>query len=140
MASKDAASDQLFEVFANNFDLDADYLGGLADSLAVELRRQENGSNPLPPSIHMRLKVGKLSWLIKEMRRLREGAGLTQEQVAGRLGVSVDFIHRRENGRNKFRPRDVGQLLDLYGVKDSALRAKLLAAAEKNRKNKPRSR
>lgn len=140
MTSKDAAVEQLLHVLTSNFDLDSEYLGGLADSLTAELRRQERSTSPLPPGIHMRLRVGELSWLVKEMRRLREVAKLSQEEAAKQLGVSVDFIHRRENGRNKFRPRDVAQLLDLYKAKNPALRAKLLAAAERNRKNKPRSR
>jgi transcriptional regulator with XRE-family HTH domain len=51
-----------------------------------------------------------------ELRRHREAAGLTIEQVAERLEFSASKISRLENGQTGFRPRDVRDMLELYGV------------------------
>lgn len=68
-----------------------------------------------------RLRVGA------ELRRLREAAGLSGEQVARELGWSQPKVSRVEMGRTSFTIRDVTQLLALYGVADD-VRAELLAA------------
>jgi transcriptional regulator with XRE-family HTH domain len=51
-----------------------------------------------------------------ELRRLREGAELTIEQVAQRLEVSDSKISRIENGQVSATPRDVRDMATLYGV------------------------
>jgi transcriptional regulator with XRE-family HTH domain len=52
-----------------------------------------------------------------ELRRLREGAGLTGEQVIARLGwASASKLSRLENGRSRPDLGDVLDLLDLYAV------------------------
>jgi transcriptional regulator with XRE-family HTH domain len=52
-----------------------------------------------------------------ELRRLREQAGLTGEQVIARLGwASASKLSRLENGRSRPDLGDVLDLLDLYGV------------------------
>ena len=51
-----------------------------------------------------------------ELRQLREGAGLTIEQVAARLEVSDSKISRIENGQVRATPRDVRDMATLYGV------------------------
>jgi transcriptional regulator with XRE-family HTH domain len=56
--------------------------------------------------------------LIHELRRLREVAGLTCEQVAGQLECSASKISRIETGRVSASPRDVRDLLGIYGVPD----------------------
>ena len=43
------------------------------------------------------------------MRRIREGFGLTQQQFAALLGVSVDSVQNWEQGRRK--PRGAAQIL-----------------------------
>src|SRR6266568_7538795 len=68
-----------------------------------------------------RLRVGA------ELRRLRETAGLSGEQVARQLGWSQPKVSRIEMGRTAFTIRDVTELLALYGVVDD-VRAELLAA------------
>jgi transcriptional regulator with XRE-family HTH domain len=68
-----------------------------------------------------RLRVGA------ELRRLREAANLSGEQVAATLGWSQPKVSRIETGRTAFTVRDVAQLLALYGVTDD-VRAELLAA------------
>jgi transcriptional regulator with XRE-family HTH domain len=73
------------------------------------------------PASAQRLRVGA------ELRRLREAAGLSGEQVAAALGWSQPKVSRIEMGRTAFTVRDVAGLLALYGVADD-VRAELLAA------------
>jgi transcriptional regulator with XRE-family HTH domain len=51
-----------------------------------------------------------------ELRRLREQAGLTCEDVGHRLECSGTRISRMETGRISARPGDVRELLEIYGV------------------------
>lgn len=51
-----------------------------------------------------------------ELRRLREEAGLTCEQVGGRLDCSGTRISRIETGRISAGPGDVRELLEVYGI------------------------
>ncbi|MEU7589460.1 helix-turn-helix transcriptional regulator [Micromonospora sp. NPDC049230] len=61
-----------------------------------------------------------------ELRRLREAAGLTGDQVIERIGwASASKLSRLENGRSRPDPQDVGVLLALYGA-DEGLHAELL--------------
>jgi transcriptional regulator with XRE-family HTH domain len=69
-----------------------------------------------------RLRVGA------ELRRLREAAGLSGEQVARVLGWSQPKVSRIEMGRTAFTVKDVAQLLALYGVAEDDVRAELLGA------------
>jgi transcriptional regulator with XRE-family HTH domain len=54
--------------------------------------------------------------LASELRGLRETAGLTIEQVAERMEVSSSKISRLETARVSAPPRDVRDLLEIYGV------------------------
>ena len=54
--------------------------------------------------------------LAAELRRLREAAQLTCDDVAARLDCSASKISRIENGRVLVSPRDVRDLLRIYGV------------------------
>jgi transcriptional regulator with XRE-family HTH domain len=54
--------------------------------------------------------------LAAELRRLREAAHLTCEEVAARLDCSASKISRIETGRVLVSPRDVRDLLRIYGV------------------------
>jgi transcriptional regulator with XRE-family HTH domain len=51
-----------------------------------------------------------------ELRRLREGKGLTIEQVAEKLECSTSKISRIETARVTATPRDVRDMLEIYGV------------------------
>jgi transcriptional regulator with XRE-family HTH domain len=53
-----------------------------------------------------------------ELRRLREAAGLTTQQVAARLYCSPSKISRVETARVAATPRDVRDMLELYRVSD----------------------
>ncbi|GII92296.1 helix-turn-helix domain-containing protein [Sinosporangium siamense] len=66
--------------------------------------------------------------LASELRRLRERAHMTIEQVAERLGWSATKVSRIETSRVGVALRDVGLLLDLYAV-EGAKREELLDLA-----------
>ncbi len=62
-----------------------------------------------------------------QLRRLREASNLTTGQAAEAIRATHSKISRLERGRTAARPRDVADLLSLYGVTDEAEREKLLA-------------
>ena len=57
--------------------------------------------------------------LALELRRLRESAKLTCEEVAEQLECSASKISRVETGRVSVSPRDVRDMLQIYGVPES---------------------
>lgn len=63
--------------------------------------------------------------LAAELRRLREEAGLTQEEVSERTGKDRSTLYRLENAQQRPQRSTLIQLLDLYGV-DQSRRAELL--------------
>ncbi|MEV0414972.1 helix-turn-helix transcriptional regulator [Streptomyces sp. NPDC050448] len=67
-----------------------------------------------------------------ELRRLRRAAGMTSQQVAGRLLVSQSKISLLETGRRAINPRDVRDLCELYGVTDQSLVAAMMRMAEES--------
>jgi transcriptional regulator with XRE-family HTH domain len=68
-----------------------------------------------------------------ELRRLRLAAGLTIDQVADRLECSESKVSRVETGHVTALPRDVRDMLELYGVSDEQ-RDELLQVARDARK------
>jgi transcriptional regulator with XRE-family HTH domain len=56
-----------------------------------------------------------------ELRRLREEAGLTHSEVARRLEWSASKLSRIETGQSRVQTGDVRDLLDVYGVTDTAV-------------------
>ncbi|MFF5114704.1 helix-turn-helix domain-containing protein [Streptosporangium sp. NPDC000509] len=71
--------------------------------------------------------------LASELRRLRERAELTMEEVGERLGWSATKVSRIETARVRVALTDTGRLLDLYNV-DSAKQRELLDLAKDARK------
>ncbi|MCO6003736.1 helix-turn-helix domain-containing protein [Actinoallomurus purpureus] len=69
-----------------------------------------------------------------ELRRLREGAALTLEQASEHLECSPTKLSRMETARTPLHPRDVRDLLDLYGVTDEKVRETLTGLARDSRK------
>src|ERR1022692_994934 len=65
-------------------------------------------SSPSPTVRRKRLGI--------ELRRLREQASLTCEEVGQRLDCSGTRISRIETGRISVRPGDVRELLEIYGM------------------------
>jgi transcriptional regulator with XRE-family HTH domain len=70
--------------------------------------------------------------LALELRRLREAAKLTCEEVADHLECSASKISRVETGRVSVSPRDVRDMLELYGV-PGAQRESLVQLARDSR-------
>jgi transcriptional regulator with XRE-family HTH domain len=70
--------------------------------------------------------------LAAELRTLREAARLTCEEVAEHLECSASKISRVETGRVSVSPRDVRDLLELYGV-DAGQAAGLVQLARQSR-------
>jgi transcriptional regulator with XRE-family HTH domain len=61
-----------------------------------------------------------------QLRRLREGRGISREDAGYSIRASESKISRMELGRVSFKERDVADLLTLYGVTEEADRAPLL--------------
>src|SRR5215831_10584411 len=56
--------------------------------------------------------------LMAELKRLREAAGLTQEDVAEQLEWHPTKVMRIETGRTAPHPNDVRLMVEVYGVTD----------------------
>jgi transcriptional regulator with XRE-family HTH domain len=69
-----------------------------------------------------------------ELRRLREQADLTCEDVGHRLDCSGTRISRIETGRINVRPGDVRELLEIYGVTGAEADSLVQLAREARRK------
>jgi transcriptional regulator with XRE-family HTH domain len=65
-----------------------------------------------------------------QLRQLREAKGITREDAGYTIRASGSKISRMELGRVGFKPRDVADLLTLYGVTGPDERRVLLALAE----------
>lgn len=70
-----------------------------------------------------------------ELRRLREGAGLIQEQAAASLGKAANMISRVENGKVGISKADLDELLRVYqaSAKDAVWCRELAAGARRRR-------
>jgi Domain of unknown function (DUF5753)/Helix-turn-helix domain len=64
-----------------------------------------------------------------QLRRLREGKGISREDAGWEIRASGSKISRMELGRVSFKERDVADLLSMYGVADSRERDALLGLA-----------
>src|ERR1700742_561878 len=61
-----------------------------------------------------------------QLHRLREAAGVTPDQAGYEIRASRSKISRMENGRVRFKERDVTDLLTLYGVTDTMTHAAMV--------------
>jgi uncharacterized protein DUF5753/helix-turn-helix protein len=68
-----------------------------------------------------------------ELKRCREAAGLTQDTVSQHFEWHTAKVTRIETARVAVTPRDVKDLLTLYGVHDEAYRTSLIDLARKTR-------
>lgn len=71
----------------------------------------------------------RAQWLGRQLRELRESAGLLLRDAGGHLGKDGTTVSRYEAGLIPARPDDVRALLDLYGVADRPQRDALLGLA-----------
>jgi transcriptional regulator with XRE-family HTH domain len=85
------------------------------------------GHHSSPPLLRRRLGT--------ELRRLREAAALTTDKVAAVLYCSSSKISRVETGRVTATPRDVRDMLELYGVGGKQREDLLQLAHEARRKD-----
>jgi len=69
-----------------------------------------------------------------ELRRLREEAGLTHNDVARRLEWSASKVSRIETGQSRAQTGDVRDLLEIYGVTDAATVDALIQLAREARR------
>ena len=69
-----------------------------------------------------------------ELRRLREEAGFTAEQVGVHLSCHASKIGRIENGRSGVRPLDLKAMFDLYRIKEPKVREQLAGLAREGKK------
>jgi transcriptional regulator with XRE-family HTH domain len=70
-----------------------------------------------------------------QLRRLREGRGITREDAGYTIRASESKISRMELGRVSFKERDVADLLSLYGVVDPEEREALLGLVREANKS-----
>lgn len=66
-----------------------------------------------------------------QLRRLRESRGISAQNAAKAIRGSESKISRIELGRNAVREVDIADLLNLYGITDTAEREQLLTLASK---------
>ncbi len=64
-----------------------------------------------------------------QLHRFREAAGVSPERAGDEIRASRSKISRMENGRVRFKIRDVTDLLTLYGITDEETRAGMVALA-----------
>jgi len=73
------------------------------------------------------------------LRAAREGADLTQQEVAERMEWSASKVIRIESGDVTIAPNDLRPLLDYLGVKDKSVIASLVADAATARRRQPQA-
>ncbi|BFU48062.1 helix-turn-helix domain-containing protein [Krasilnikovia sp. MM14-A1004] len=69
-----------------------------------------------------------------ELRKYRESASVTIDVVADRLGCSPSKVSRIETGHTSATPRDVKDMLDIYGVEGAASEELVQIAREARQK------
>ncbi|OLF16152.1 helix-turn-helix domain-containing protein [Actinophytocola xanthii] len=72
--------------------------------------------------------------LASELRRLREAAELTIDEVGEKLECSASKISRIETGHVGVTPRDVRDMLEVYGIEDDQREALVQLAREARKK------
>jgi transcriptional regulator with XRE-family HTH domain len=59
----------------------------------------------------------KYDRLLKALRKARKDAGMTQLDVAARLGTYASYISKCESGERRIDVVELAELCNLYGVK-----------------------
>src|SRR4051794_15503598 len=72
--------------------------------------------------------------LASELRRLREAAELTIDEVGEKLECSASKISRIETGHVGVTPRDVRDMLEVYGIEDDQREALVQLSREARKK------
>jgi hypothetical protein len=84
--------------------------------MSTDQRGGESSADALGPTLP-RMLLGS------QLHRLRETAGVTPEAAGYEIRASRSKISRMENGRVRFKERDVTDLLTLYGITDAKTHA-----------------
>src|SRR6476659_829831 len=92
----------------------------MTDGSTVSAGSQEESPNSGPTVLRILLGA--------QLRRLREGKGISRDDAGYEIRASGSKISRMELGRVSFKERDVTDLLKLYGV-DEDETATLVALA-----------
>lgn len=99
--------------------------------MTVSQTGHEHGLTALPwageGAAAARIRLGAL------LRRLREGAGISREDAAAAIRSSASKISRMELGRNSIKPRDLLDILTMYGVNDEAERESMLVLSQQGK-------
>ena len=66
----------------------------------------------------------------RKLRRFRKQTGLTQQQFAGKIGLSVNSVRRYESGEREPSVAVVGQIAGAFQMEPTRLLAKMLAAED----------
>src|SRR6266702_6307772 len=86
------------------------------------------------PARSLRSPTVRHKRLTAEFRRLRAESGLTRDDVAGRLDWHPTKVTRIETGQwTRLNPRDVRDLLDMYGITDAGQVEALVQLARESR-------
>ena len=74
---------------------------------------------------------------LRKLRGLRAEYGLTQEEVAKKIGISTNSYNRKERGKRKFTLIEAKKLADLFDVsiEDIFFNHKLTEMVSKNGKH-----
>src|SRR6266851_2781661 len=118
-------------------------LAGGGTVVAVRHRERTLGANPSalgvrmstvqrdgePPADALGPTVPRMLLGI-QLHRFRETAGVTPDQAGYEIRASRSKISRMENGRVRFKERDVTDLLTLYGITDEKTRAGMVALVQ----------
>jgi transcriptional regulator with XRE-family HTH domain len=87
----------------------------------------------VPGAYEMRAAPTVLRMILgTQLRRLREASGVTPDQAGYEIRASRSKISRLEHGRVGFKERDVADLMTLYGVTDTEMRASMLGLARRS--------
>jgi transcriptional regulator with XRE-family HTH domain len=72
--------------------------------------------------------------LMRELKHLREEAGITPDEAAQRLGFSKSKLYRIENGRSRVDADDLEDMLDLFDVRSPERDALIRLGRESRRR------
>mgnify|MGYP002626529110 CR=1 FL=1 len=72
----------------------------------------------------------------EKIRELREKAGLTQEELADRVGVQRNTVWRWENGKAKLKADNIQRLSFIFNVEPASLMPNIYEVPSQDNKNK----
>ena len=99
-------------------------IGTVIDTGTPAAEQPDPGADDRPvDAVVLRMLLGA------QLRRFRETADITAEQAGFEIRASRSKISRMETGQVGFKPRDITDLLSLYGVTDKETQSEFLSLA-----------